>query len=72
MSLVMEQSWRNGAFWVPLAVMHPVAFTEMFYDCIFITFISYSGEDLNKAGYKYSTRLWKSQAGDIIERKLQE
>lgn len=72
LSSVMQQAWTNGAFWVTLAVRDPIAFTEIFYDRILPGYFSFSAEELNKADYGFFARLWRRDAYDIVDQKLQD
>lgn len=72
LSSTMRQGWANGAFWATLAVMDPVAFTEIFYDRILRDCCSFSEEELSKADYTFFAHFWRRGIDDIIEGKLRD
>ena len=72
LSCIMRQAWRNGAFWVTLAIRDPVAFTEIFYDRILPNYFSYSSDELSKADYSFFARMWRPGVCELIDKKLQD
>ena len=72
LSSIMRQGWINGTFWVTLAVMDPIAFTEIFYDRILRDCCSFSQEELSKIDYTFFARLWRRGIHDIIDGKLRD
>lgn len=72
LSSIMRQGWRDGTFWATLAVMEPIAFTEIFYDRILRDYFSFSHEELCKADYPFFARFWRRGRDDIIEAKLRD
>ncbi|KAG6039880.1 hypothetical protein E4U41_001880 [Claviceps citrina] len=73
LSTIMQQAWTNGAFWVSLAMMDPVAFTEIFYVRILPTFLWAEWEEFNDdaVDYKFFARFWRRGISDIVDLKME-
>ncbi|TQV90424.1 Aminoglycoside phosphotransferase [Cordyceps javanica] len=72
LSATMRQGWTLGTFWVTLAVMDPIAFTEVFYDRILRDFMGVSEEELNKVDHTLFARFWHSNIDEVIDSKLRD
>ncbi|TWU71417.1 hypothetical protein ED733_001390 [Metarhizium rileyi] len=72
LSSIMRQGWINGTFWVTLAVMDPVAFTEIFYDRILCECYFFSQEELSKVDYTFFARFWRRGIHNIIDGKIRD
>ncbi|KAM3513330.1 hypothetical protein MY11210_003014 [Beauveria gryllotalpidicola] len=72
LSAIMRQGWTLGTFWVTLAVMDPIAFTEVFYERILLDFMGVSQEELSKADYAFFARFWHNNINEVIDRKLRD
>ncbi|KAM3439878.1 hypothetical protein MY4824_002385 [Beauveria thailandica] len=71
-SAMMRQGWKLGTFWVTLAVMHPIAFTEIFYDRILCDFMGTTREEMDKVDYTFFARFWRKDIEHIIDKKLRD
>lgn len=72
LSVIMRQGWTLGTFWVTLAVMHPIAFTEVFYDRICCDFLGVSQDEMSKADYTLLACFWGRNIDHFIEEKLKD
>ncbi|KAM3470626.1 hypothetical protein MY5147_006288 [Beauveria neobassiana] len=72
LSAIMRQGWKLGTFWVTLAVMHPIAFTEIFYDRILCDFMGATREEMDKVDYTFFARFWRKDIDDVIDKKLRD
>lgn len=72
LSAIMRQGWKLGTFWVTLAVMHPIAFTEIFYDRILCDFMGTSREEMSKVDHTFFARFWRRDIDHIIDEKLRD
>ncbi|EGX92473.1 hypothetical protein CCM_03846 [Cordyceps militaris CM01] len=72
LSAIMRQGWTLGTFWVTLAVMHPIAFTEIFYDRILCDLMGVSQEELDKVDHTFFARFWRRDMDCIIDEKLRD
>lgn len=70
LSATMRQGWDLGTFWATLAVMDPVAFTEVFYDRILHDFMGVSKEESSKVDHTFFARFWRKDIDHIIDEKL--
>ncbi|KAM3519131.1 hypothetical protein NHJ13051_007718 [Beauveria bassiana] len=70
-SSIMQQSWANGTFWVPLALKDPTHFAAIFYKCILKDYFGFPDEELDNGAYfRFCSRLFHRDASSIIDRKL--
>lgn len=73
LSSIMQQSWANGTFWVPLALRDPVSFTEIFYKRILKDYFDFPDEELDNGAYlRFCSRLFRRNLSSIIDRKLDD
>ncbi len=72
LSAIMRQGWMLGTFWVTLAVMHPIAFTEIFYDRILRDFMGVSQGEMSMVDHTFFARFWRSDIDHIIDEKLRD
>lgn len=72
LSAIMRQGWTLGTFWVTLAVMHPIAFTEIFYDRILCDLMGVPQEEISKADRKFFALFWRRDIDNIIDAKLRD
>ncbi|KAK3175421.1 hypothetical protein K4F52_010282 [Lecanicillium sp. MT-2017a] len=73
LSSIMQQSWVNGTFWVPLALRDPVSFTGIFYKRILKDHFDFPDEELDNGAYlRFCSRLFRRDLPSIIDRKLND
>ncbi|KAM3440599.1 hypothetical protein MY4824_002047 [Beauveria thailandica] len=72
-SSIMQQSWANGTFWVPLALKDPAHFAAIFYKCILKDYFGFPDEELDNGAYfRFCSRLFRRDSSSIIDRKLDD
>ncbi|EFY84979.1 hypothetical protein MAC_08963 [Metarhizium acridum CQMa 102] len=72
-SSIMQQSWADGTFWVPLALRDPVSFTEIFYKRILKGYFEFPDEELDNGAYlRFCSRFFRRNSSSIIDRKLDD
>ncbi|OAA51237.1 Aminoglycoside phosphotransferase [Beauveria brongniartii RCEF 3172] len=72
LSAIMRQGWKLGTFWITLAVMHSIAFTEIFYDRMLCDFMGATREEMDKVDYTFFARFWRKDIDHIIDKKLRD
>ncbi|OAR02626.1 hypothetical protein LLEC1_04132 [Akanthomyces lecanii] len=71
LSTTMRQGWSLGTFWATLALMHPIAFTEILYDRLLRDFLGASKDEANVDRTFYA-RFWRKDIDSIVEAKLRD
>ncbi|XWX01988.1 hypothetical protein V2A60_010020 [Cordyceps javanica] len=73
LSLIMQRSWDEGGFWVPLTLCHPVSFAEIFYERILKRYFDFIPADFEKAkSFEFCSRFFRRNSPTLLERKLGE
>ncbi|OAR01764.1 hypothetical protein LLEC1_06112 [Akanthomyces lecanii] len=73
LSSIMQQSWANGTFWVPLALRDPVSFQGIFYKSILNGHFDFPNEELDNGAYlRFCSRLFRHDIPSIIDRKIDD
>ncbi|KAM3541973.1 hypothetical protein ARSEF1564_005142 [Beauveria bassiana] len=73
LSSIMQRSSDEGGFWVPLALAHPVSFTQIFYERILKRYFGFLAEDFEKAqSFIFCSRLFRRNIPTLLDRKLDD
>ncbi|KAG5983971.1 hypothetical protein E4U55_006581 [Claviceps digitariae] len=72
LSSIMEQSWKNGTFWATQAIVHPISFGGILFDQLLTHYFSLPAENLPELDRNVFARLWRRNALEIIDMKLQD
>ncbi|KAM3551241.1 hypothetical protein ARSEF4850_007974 [Beauveria asiatica] len=70
LSSIMQRSWNEGGFWVPLALSHPISFTEIFYERILKEYFGFIAEDFEPSqSFLFCSRLFRRNIPTLLARK---
>ncbi|KAM3547919.1 hypothetical protein ARSEF4850_009724 [Beauveria asiatica] len=73
LSSIMQRSWDEGTFWVPLALRDPVSFAELFYQRILIGCFGLTTEEIkNEQNYVFCSHFFRRNCQSIIDKKLND
>lgn len=73
LSSIMQRSWDEGTFWVPLALRDPVSFAELFYQRILKKYFDFTTEEIeNEQNYLFCSRIFRRHFQTIIDKKLHD
>ncbi|SMR55933.1 unnamed protein product [Zymoseptoria tritici ST99CH_3D1] len=72
LSSIMREAWASGTFWITLAFMDPIGFTDIFHDRIVPYHLSYITEEVKFNDFWFLASLWRPNDAGFLERKLKD
>ncbi|TQV92473.1 hypothetical protein V2A60_007161 [Cordyceps javanica] len=73
LSSIMQRSWDEGTFWVPLTLRDPVSFAELFYERILTGYFDFTAEEIkDEQNYHFCSRIFRRNFQSIIDKKLDD